>query len=509
MSNPLLTSIDVLLSDIKTKASELIKSTKLEEINDEVVSNLSTEQVYSYSTALRSEMVKVGSETIKNWAIYLLQKYTGEIPSVSSVGLSCVMQNVKKNGITSIKINGETIKSKTTASMINPITISGVAVKTTVTALDSGVSKDTEYTLDTDVLFTNDTADIISGKVHRENGTIIFTGNEDTSIFSHFTQLSNGNYAATINPELYSAIRTITTIAADITCSHLNADAKDTLENSSTPKEGIAVDSDGEIILYQNSYTTAESLIAYFKASAAAKTPFTIIYKLQSLSDTVLATKSVTNDAGSLTVNSEGSATVTVDLYSTYDGDNDIIFSSELYNSLCNNISNLYIDYLTNKNGVDSDLNNGAQAMIDLLNLFNLRISVTIDQIKDAFENNRASLYNDLPLLKFNKITSTAYNTIKVSSPALTAAGGTLPTYNVPDKISEYYKFASKDSDYLARVGIQYGDNQNDEPPGVRLNTSDILVDENNDELVLLLPERTTNTTYSNHKVHLITFEEE
>lgn len=302
------------------------------------------------------------------------------------------------------------------------------------------------YAIQTDApLFDGDSADIVSGKVHRKWKIYTFTGEEnwivDNSSYDSFfiddDNELNGKYI----------------IPSNIICSHFMADDASSMAIDSL---GILLQGNAMgVVQISNGDTNldAANFKTWVKSQYNAGTPLQILYELTVPNNIDTSGNTIAIQRGSVLIKSENTIDLKLPIYSDYTKNSDYIFTGDLYNTLCDNITTEYANYL--KTGLSVDLGTFAIAYQLMLSDFCDNINNFIDTFNEIYQENICNNQNSVPLLQIQKDKNT--NTLIATSPALIKAGKADITNNtLPSALELYYNYIINKK--CCKVKIIYAD---------------------------------------------------
>lgn len=408
MSDKLIDQISApLVSNYLETAKDLKEQMNLSTVDSNISSNLQISQVYSYLSNLPNDAdAAKKKDVLYNWSTYMSYKYGNDDKLITSFsGNPINASRVNADSISSLIINGKTTQAGSgDPSLTNIRPITGVTAKATVNG--------TDYSLATDALFDGDTADIVTGKIHRKYGLVTLTGNE------------------------YYGLNSASVVISKPTSSTFYPVAGSGAQNSSH-FSGLSMDTNG-VIYFDKSYTDASTVQSLAQAQYAARTPIQILYQLATETDSTVTGNTITNAEGDVSVSAENTMNVNLSVYSDYTKNSDYIFTGDLYNTLCNNITTEYANYL--KTGLSVDLGTFAIAYQLMLSNFCDNINNFIDTFNEIYQENICNNQDSAPLLQIQKDKNT--NTLIATSPALIKAGKTDITNNtLPSALELYYNY--------------------------------------------------------------------
>lgn len=426
MSDKLIDQISApLVSNYLETAKDLKEQMNLSTVDSNISSNLQISQVYSYLSNLPNDAdAAKKKDVVYNWSTYMSYKYGNDEELITSFsGNPINVSRVNADSIGSLVVNGKTTQAGTgTPSPTNIRPITGVTPKVTVNG--------TEYSLATDSLFDGDTADIVSGKVHRKWKIYTFTGEEnwivDNSSYDSFfiddDNELNGKYI----------------IPSNIICSHFMADDASSMAIDSL---GILLQGNATGVVQISTGDTnldAANFKTWVKSQYNAGTPLQILYELTVPNNIDTSGNTIAIQQGSVLIKSENTIDLKLPIYSDYTKNSDYIFTGDLYNTLCDNITTEYANYL--KTGLSVDLGTFAIAYQLMLSDFCDNINNFIDTFNEIYQENICNNQNSVPLLQIQKDKNT--NTLIATSPALIKAGKTDITNNtLPSALELYYNY--------------------------------------------------------------------
>lgn len=210
----------------------------------------------------------------------------------SASGNPVTIENMLKNSIVSLKVNGLTTQAGSgTPSPTNVRAISGVAASATVGG--------TAYSVSTGALYTGDYADLVSGAVHRAMYLVTLTGTET------YTASSSNVYVRPTASTLYPT-RDSGTLNSNL-CSHYPV---------GTSIGAVYMGTNGVIYfgssLFAASADGAAAAKSYAAAQYAAGTPIQYLYQLAAATDTTVTGNTINNAAGDVTISAANTVDVTI-----------------------------------------------------------------------------------------------------------------------------------------------------------------------------------------------------